>query len=484
MANGSSAAQLTEVTFEHLKLSPFESAVTKEIYVLKRINEHGYLRYTGVIPDEIKDEYITTANFGTMITLTQNKEGKSEVLFDGILTNIKIYALAQVYYIEVEAHTNTFLMDIQLRSRSFQDITMSYKTLVQKITAEYPNSDVLYTIDNNPALAGFVLQYKETDWQFLKRMASHFHQGLYPAFNNRTSYFFGPPKIDSEQQLDNDVYYVSKNLTSYKLLSQNYIPEVTDLDFVEYEIETYKLVDLGVKVKFNQIDFYVKKVELLVEKGVLKHRYTICSKKGLQQIYFENDKNRGTSLVGQVIAIQRDTVKVHISEIDEKQDVGKAYWFAYQAMYASEDGSGWYCMPEKGDSVRIMLPNSNEKEAYAASSVSKYQQQQGEDEDRMADPNIRWLRNPQGMAVVLKPNCIVITSNGAGTIVIQDDGDITIYGKKEVTVKSEDLINIQSKKSIYFQAAEEIDLKCAKGSNINMSKEGNITISGQEVYTN
>jgi len=41
-------------------------------------------------------------------------------------------------------------------------------------------------------------------------------------------------------------------------------------------------------------------------------------------------------------------------------------------MYASEDGSGWYCMPEMGDDVRIELPNTNEGDAFAVSSVSKY----------------------------------------------------------------------------------------------------------------
>ena len=33
------------------------------------------------------------------------------------------------------------------------------------------------------------MQYKETDWEFMKRMSSHFHQPVIPSFGRKGIYF-------------------------------------------------------------------------------------------------------------------------------------------------------------------------------------------------------------------------------------------------------------------------------------------------------
>ena len=345
----------------------------------------------------------------------------------------------------------------------------------------------------------------ETDWQFLKRLCSHFNEGLFPSCNvESASFFFGPPKIDSGENLDTTVFYVNKSLKNYKFLSENYISGVSDLDFVEYEVESDVDVDLGVKVKFKSIDFHVKRVDITMEGGILKHRYTICTKRGLKQRRIENEKVQGVSITGEVIDVRRDTVKVHLKEIDKSQDIGTAYWFPYQAMYASDDGSGWYCMPERGDTVRVTIPNRNEKNAFAVSSVSKYIPEEpvqalnqsgggtpakassggGGGQDRMADPRIRWIRNPQGMEVKLTPRQVTISANGRAYITLDQNGNIIIYGQNEIIIKSEEYINIESIKSMFIQAQEDIRIESSLGSYIEMDKDGKIEIKGQKVSTN
>jgi len=492
------------ITYENLKLLPFEHSFTKDIKITKQINEHGVLKYTGIIPQKVKDDYVISAKFGTTIQLIQGNKDNEKTIFDGVLVDIKVYSYGEVYYMEVLAYTRSYLMDIQIKKRSFQDINMQYRTLVNKITKEYSRGDFLYTLDENPPLGGFILQYMESDWNFLRRLCSHFNQGLYPSCNiESTSFFFGPPKIDSGESLDTTVFYASKNLQNYKFLSENYVPGVMDLDFVEYEVESDVDVDLGIKVKFKSIDFHVKKVEIKMEGGILKHRYTICTKRGLKQKRLENEKVQGVSIIGEVIDVRRDTVKVHLG-IDKSQDIGEAYWFPYQAMYASDDGSGWYCMPEKGDAVRVTIPNRNEKNAFAVSSVSKYMPEEpsqvqskstgvtiankslssGGGQDRMADPKIRWIRNPQGMEVKLTPQQVIISANGRAYIALDQNGNIIIYGRNEIIIKSEEYINIESIKSMFIQAQEDIRIESSLGSYIEMDKDGKIEIKGQQVSTN
>ncbi|WP_058485602.1 contractile injection system protein, VgrG/Pvc8 family [Defluviitalea phaphyphila] len=476
---------LTEVTYEHIKVTPFELVNLEELIITKEINDHGRLYFTGKVPEEVKDEYINLATFGKVVQVVQNKDGKTKILFSGIIKDISIQAEGELYQLTVNAITHTFLMDIKIKKRSFQDINMTYSALVKNIVSEYSSGGVLFKCEDKP-LGKFVIQYKETDWEFIKRMASRFNQGLFPSFSHTSpKFFFGPPKLNNNVVLDEYVFSVKKDLGNYKYLSSNYISDISNLDFVEYDIETYKQLELGEEVIYKQLKFFVKNAKMYFKDGVLRNNYKICTLKGLKQRYFENPHLQGVSIMGQVLDIQRDRVKVHMYEIDEKQDINKAYWFPYSAMYASEDGSGWYCMPEKGDDVRIEFPNTNEENAFAVSSISKYNPKVSDPkEDRMGDYQVRYIRNPQGMEISLTPSQVIISANGKGTIIMDEKGNISIYANKKLSLKSDKEITISAEDSINVKASNKINLSCADKAEIILNKDGVAEIKGEEVFTN
>ncbi|NRS52171.1 hypothetical protein HP401_29600, partial [Brevibacillus sp. HB2.2] len=70
------------------------------------------------------------------------------------------------------------------------------------------------------------------------------------------------------------------------------------------------------------------------------------------------------------IDIQKDTVKIHL-DIDPKQPKAEASWFPYATVYSAEGNSGFHCMPQMGDSVKLYFSTSDEEGAMAVSSVRK-----------------------------------------------------------------------------------------------------------------
>ena len=50
-----------------------------------------------------------------------------------------------------------------------------------------------------------------------------------------------------------------------------------------------------------------------------------------------------------------------------KTRIGGARWFPYATVYSSGDGTGWYCMPEIGDKIRLYFPTEKEQDAYVIS---------------------------------------------------------------------------------------------------------------------
>ena len=64
--------------------------------------------------------------------------------------------------------------------------------------------------------------------------------------------------------------------------------------------------------------------------------------------------------------VRADVVRVSL-RTDARKETGK--WFSFSTVYSSPDGSGWYCMPEPGDEIRLYFPTEQEKHGYVISAV-------------------------------------------------------------------------------------------------------------------
>ena len=71
---------------------------------------------TGKVPQDSKDSYIDMAKFGTVVEVVEKKDEQTEVLFCGILSDISIEKVQDVYYLSLHAKTATYFMDTKLKS--------------------------------------------------------------------------------------------------------------------------------------------------------------------------------------------------------------------------------------------------------------------------------------------------------------------------------------------------------------------------------
>lgn len=66
---------------------------------------------------------------------------------------------------------------------------MTYGKLLRKIVSSYEGGDIIDHLSNGKEIEELFVQYQETDWEFLKRLASHFHGSILAASE------FASPKI-------------------------------------------------------------------------------------------------------------------------------------------------------------------------------------------------------------------------------------------------------------------------------------------------
>lgn len=467
----------------NIEVSPFKFKQLTELKLVRKINQHARLSVCGVIAAELKDRPIHDLTRETIIEVNQVdfNSGKT-LIFKGIVSKAEVKMVMDVYYLEVEATSLTQLMDVKLKSRSFQNVNLTYQDLIKQVVNEY-NGDIKDYASQKQKIGKVIIQWNETDWQFLTRLASHFNTGLIPYLLSDTpKLYLGIPEANGEPpKLENFHYRVSKKLSDYRYASENAQPGIEEDDFISYEVESERLLELGAAVSFRNTRLYVYEATSFLENGVLKHLYLLAPQKGLSQKTAYNEQIVGLSLEGKVIDVAKDKVRVHLT-IDPEQKKEEAFWFPYSSVYTAEGNSGWYCMPELGDWVKIYFGSKKEEEGVAISSIRKDSSESKH--NKLSDPNIKYLRTKSGKELMFSPEEIVITGKDDQIYIKLNDKDgITIYSQKAVKIIAKQDLALESEAAkVIIKSKEGINISC-DSSELKMDKTS-VIITGDEVKTN
>lgn len=499
------------ITWNRLHFAPYKFKDILELEITQAINEHAYLHIRGALnsmPGEANQDYVQMTEQDTPIALHYTDEtGALQCLFQGVVTSIKQQTIAELKYLDIEAYSFSYLLDVKKLSRSFQRHQEPYSYIFDRINQsarEYiPNlsGDALSAQDTeaNTVTEQFIIQYKETDWMFLKRMASHFNIGLIPdvTFDNAKIYFGMPPEQESQEsqsdqsaqssdeaqesngpQLLVSSYKIRRDTGLYVIDSDNYRKnsEVTlsENDFTYCEAQSIDILQLGQKVQFLDINWYIKEIHTNMVKGAVNTIYTLTTQQGLMQNDIYHNHLPGVSLHGLVKEVVKDQVRVHITDVDEEWDDGATWFFPYTTIYSSPDGSGWYCMPEVEDNVRIYFRNNKEAEAAAASSVNMTPSKRGS----RSDPDSKIISTVHGKQVLITPGGIQIIANGNLLMTLSDEGGLTINSDKKIKLNADDDIAIHSQNRVEIKGQSAVSLSQGGG---NIDIQDNISVSGHEV---
>ncbi|MBE1555943.1 contractile injection system protein, VgrG/Pvc8 family [Sporosarcina limicola] len=472
---------LSVIAYNNLQVVPYKLMSLQELTLTKKMNDHARLYFTGIVPEDVKDDYVKMTESNTVVEINQlDEQGNPLPLFKGIVLTIEVKTVRDVYYIEVEAASHTYHLDVKRNNRSFQNKEMTYATLFQQVGAAYPGIDIIDEASKGAALGNFTMQYRETDWQFLKRMASRFNTGLVPATTfDKPKFHFGVSEGSYKGKLEDYHYITRKKIADYLIYTKNGNQGIEENDFIYYEVETNHVLEIGDCVSFKEESLFVCEGLTSMKEGLLKHLYTLSSKEGMNQRETYNESVIGLSVEGKVIEVAKDHVKIHLN-IDETQDKGEAHWFLYSTVYTAEGHSGWYCMPEIDDYVHVYFPTDKEEDGIASSSIRK--NLDSSETNKLDDPTIKYFRNAFGKELMMSPTEIVITAkDGDIYIRLNEENGIEIFSKKEIKIISDADISVNSGKKILMSAAEEISLTC-KESKIIM--DGSVKIFGKEVKAN
>ena len=457
-------------------VEPYKFQKITKLKIVNELSEHSKLCISGIISDENVDKYVENAEAEETINVSlKNDEGNTVVLFNGIVTKVGIKAQNDVRTLEIEALSKTFLMDISKVKGSYQDKNLTYGNIFKQKNSSYGNVVMVDNITNKTKIDEFIVQYKETDWNFLKRLAAYFNVALIPECRmTGIKYSIGGAGENVVYDINEFNYSIEKGLQEYNVKVANEAYELNDLNLISYEITTSKLMKLYNQVNFKGRTLWVYRCETELEGGVITSKYILRDENGMKVNRVYNDKMIGLSLQGRVLDTKKDKVKVSLEIDGSPTDKNGARWFEFATIFSQPDGTGWYCMPEISDVVRLYFPDSEEKHAYVISSMHY----DAVDSSKRSDPSVKSISTKYGKEIVMSPGSVEIIGNGNLLMRMTDDGGIEVNSNKKIILDAKGDIEINSGANVQIKGHKGIKLTQAGAS---MIIKDDITMNGGKV---
>lgn len=446
-------------------IEPFQLISILECTIHKQANEHFSADVVGYISPENADEIIMRCSPTEKLAITaKGEDGAANVLFKGVINSLSVKSENGLKKLTIHALSFTSLLDQREWVRTFQNERQTYKAVANFIESKYPDAVFIYT-SGAESTNGMVVQYQESDWEFLKRMAGRLHTVVIPdSKNDNICLCFGIPRKSQEQTIEPIMYSVVKNIDEYSRKKKQRVSNFSEQDSIDYIVTSREIFELCEPVKFMGQTLLVYEMTSRLEGSELIHTYRLRSGNGFRSISSRNEKIIGTSITGRIVDVRRDEVQVHMDSDDDCPD-GVEKWFQYSTVYSSPEGAGWYCMPERNDKIRVYFPDAEENNAYVISAVHL-----GAVDQMRKNPDEKSIRTIHDKEIRLTPTKILITNHKGMSITLDDSRGISIVSSKAISMSSGESVNITSGGELMMSGEQGVFLQ--QNQNVLMVRNG------------
>ncbi len=436
-------------TFEHIKIQGVEYQKVIDINIEHKIGEHGQ----AVLILEMKDNSLEKNRLVGKpfeIKCMENDE-KETTIFYGVVTGDYQVETTDYTAVRIEAKSMSYLLDREPVTATYQNKFLSHQEIMESVCGN--EADIHFGVTDT-AIGKWLYRNNETSWQFIKRVASGCNACIFTNIDTKVPVIY----IGRSDKECADVF---RELETY-------------IEGLDIRYRTYEKVELGMKLSETE---YINYLKVYFLKGFLVYEYSTGDIDEFKQEVYYNQNSACKMLEGRVEEVDREKVQVFFDTIDESFDSSGDIWFEYATSYASKGGaygSGFYCMPEKGDRVKVFMPAADEGSAFAFGSVSA---------GAIENPGNVKIANTFGKEILLTDKEIRITCNGTNMYIsMQKDGEINVWSDKKISLKSDANISIYGQNSVHIYAPQRVEFNTVE-TTLVVDKE-KIIMNGEKLQIN
>lgn len=328
--------------------------------------------------------------YGAVIQI--EKRDTRETIFSGCVENVTLEELQPGYFVlDLTLIGGSILLDQKRKCRSYQDVSNKHQDIIEKVAHDTAKVTVECELTGDKAIGTPLIQYEETDWEFINRVASHLNEPVYADESTQVPYVHaGSKRIGARQDIVARLVGEGMSSRFYRLgelaekngCSAYYFYKVTGAD-------NY---GMGEQVVYNGSLFHVGEKEAHIESEELLYTYTLVGENYLKIPQIYNPKLTGASVLGNIMQVSGETVEL---KLNLREEADSSVFYAYD--WKPEVGNLMYCMPKIGTTVSLYFPSHDEQEAYAVNCVRRV----GEAQERLFDETAKSFLTENGKMMVM-----------------------------------------------------------------------------------
>ena len=385
-------------------------------------------------------------------------------LFSGYPEKVEIKEERGYRIADIQAVSGTILLDQKKSNRVFQKKVQTYMGIASIVTADTEHSACILP-GSDMRTGGTLIQYQETDWRFLKRMASQLGLSLVPD----TSYYYprfylGLPEgekrelgeiISCDLCFDGRYYAVSGKCL------------VDREDFICYDVVTRTSLSLGDRVTYEGRELLVSRKKTELAGGEVIFTYRLAGNSYTWVPWEDNPDYTGMSFVGSIVGTQGEQVEVAF-DIDKTAAGGNRYGFA------PATGNLMYCMPQKGTKTALYIGNGDEAQGIATGCIRT----NGSTCEGTGSPEKKSFRSEHGKGMDLYPQRMGLDGGETGKITFEDETGTTIESNGGLVLMAKEGIRLESMTGIAMQGMSDIMALYAEGAS-SLCVNGSVDMLGK-----
>lgn len=361
-------------------------------------------------------------------------EGENEEkLFTGIVQRVELVEEGQYTTLLLKAVSYTWKMDTERKSRSFQNTSQTYKEAAEAVAQEY-GADMVWNLTDKP-LKHPLIQFKETDYCFLKRILSHLKGGIIPEDLSPGVCFYAGMKRNVHKEI------IDLNRYAHSLIlfqNKQKAGRLQGKQQTGYEIEGMDFVKAGDMLQIGGSPFYVMDSQVTFEHDDLNCKCQAFEKQCFETEIMPADTLRGVVLAGKVLKTEQEKIKLHL-DIDKEQSVEEAYDFPWKPV----TGNLFYCMPEEGTKAALYFAEADEGTGAVIYNI----RENGEECGELADYNNRYFTTKNSKRMYLKPSemGLLNMTNQNAEITFRDASVLHMKTSNKLSVLAEGQVELKGK---------------------------------------
>ena len=458
-----------------IRIEPFQYTALQDLTIRHEVNRHAQASVAMRIRDKDRERYLSVLAQQTWVKIEgvgepEEAEEVRMILFYGVVTDFRFDCDGYETILKLYLSSGTVLMDQRTHFRVFQNKDALCSSIAERLTASYQEGRCVCAAGQDGRIDGVLIQYHESYWEFIRRMEARNGHFLVPDITRKgVRYTIGLPD-GIRREAPTDRFGFRLDVEEYMQKNQNGIDTLKPEDMLELILEDREVCRIGDSLAYQGREYFAWRIETGYDGAECMHTCYFRTKEALMTLPDTHQEAAGCSFDAVVTAVKQDKVQLDIKG-DEWQAADGRKWFLYSTVYSSADGTGWYCMPEIGDCVRLYIPE-REEDSFVLSAVHK------ETDTARQDPDRKSFRTKYGKEILFTPEAILLTNNQGMRLEMNDKEGITISSDKDVVIDAKDNLTISSANASLMIAAKD-KVQVRQGST-SMTLDGDIYFTGGE----